>query len=54
MSALSQQASAVEAATRVLAGAAQKPTSRERDHLVALLKQAATTLRNLEFDEEQK
>lgn len=50
MSSLSQQASAVETATRVISGAVQKPSSRERDHIVSMLKAASVTLRNLEFD----
>ena len=51
MSALSQQASAVEAAVRIISGAAQKPTAREKEHIVNQLKAASVTLRNLEYDE---
>lgn len=50
MSNLSQQASAVEAATRVISGAVQKPSARERDHIISMLKAASVTLRNLEYD----
>lgn len=50
MSTLSQQASAVETATRVISGAVQKPTARERDHIISMLKAASVTLRNLEYD----
>lgn len=45
MSNLTQQASACETAARVISGAALKPSAKERDYLVALLRQAAETLR---------
>lgn len=51
MSALSQQASAVETALRIIAGGAQKPSPREKEHIAAGLKAASVTLRNLEHDE---
>lgn len=41
-----QQASACETAARVISGAKLKPSAKERDYLVALLKQAAETLRS--------
>lgn len=50
MNALAQQASAVETALRIISGAAQKPSARERDHIVNLLKAASVTLRNLEYE----
>lgn len=53
MSALSLQASAVETALRIIVGAAQKPSPREKEHISAQLKAAATTLRNLEHERSQ-
>lgn len=50
MSSLSQQASAVETAVRMMAGAIQKPLPRERDHILEQLRAASATLRNLEHD----
>lgn len=50
MSTLAQQASAVEAAARLVAGAAQKPSTSEKTYLVERLKEAAVTLRNLEYE----
>lgn len=50
MSALGQQAGAVETAVRIISGAAAtKPSAKEREYLVALLKKAAETLRKAEF-----
>ena len=50
MSALGQQAGAVETAVRIISGAsATKPSAKERDYLVSLLKQAAETLRKAEW-----
>lgn len=52
MSALALQASAVEAAVRMLSGASTvKPSAKERDYLVANLKAASTTLRWVEMNE---
>lgn len=51
MSSLAQQASAVETAVRLIGGGAQKPSAREKEHIVNLLKAASITLRNLEYDE---
>lgn len=51
MSAISQQASAVEAAVRVVSGAAIKPSAKERDYLVERLKAAGATLRWVEMHE---
>lgn len=46
---LSQQASACEAAARILGGGL-KPSASEKQHLVTLLKGAAVTLRNAEYE----
>ena len=52
MSALGQQASAVETALRVISGAAPtKPTAKERSYLEARLKDALATLRWVEMNE---
>lgn len=51
MSTLAQQASAVEAAARLVAGSAQKPSASEKAYLVERLKEAAVTLRNVEYRE---
>jgi hypothetical protein len=51
MSAISQQASAVEAAVRVVSGAAIKPSAKEREYLVERLKAAGATLRWVEMHE---
>lgn len=51
VSSLAQQASAVETAVRLIGGGAQKPSAREKEHIVNLLKAASITLRNLEYDE---
>lgn len=48
MSALGTQANAIETAVRIISGAAMKPSAKEREYLVALLKQAAETLRRAE------
>lgn len=48
MSNIPQQASAVETALRIIGGAAQKPSAAEKAYLIERLKEAATTLRNLE------
>lgn len=50
MSALSQQAVAVETALRIIGGGAQRPSAREKDLIVAGLKAASVTLRNLEYE----
>lgn len=52
MSTVAQQAVAVEAAIRIINGGAQKPSQREKDHILAGLKAASVTLRNLEYDRE--
>lgn len=49
MSAIGQQAGAVETAARIISGAALKPSQKERDYLVALLKRAAETPRKAEW-----
>lgn len=51
MSAIGQQASAVEAAVRVISGAATKPSAKERDCLIDRLKAAHATLRWIEMNE---
>jgi hypothetical protein len=49
MSTLGQQAGAVEAAARIISGAAPtKPSQREKEWLLTLLRDAETTLRNAE------
>lgn len=53
MSVLGQQASAVEAAMRLVSGAATKPSAKEREYLVERLKAASTTLRWVEMHEEK-
>lgn len=52
MSTVAQQAVAVEAAIRIIGGGAQKPSPREKEHIVAGLKAASITLRNLEYERE--
>lgn len=53
MSAISQQASAVDAALRIISGAApSKPTQKERDYLTQHLKSASATLRWVEMHED--
>lgn len=53
MSALGQQAGSVETAVRLVSGAAAvKPSAKERDYLVQILKDASATLRWLEMHEE--
>lgn len=51
MSVISQQASAVEAAIRIVSGAGIKPSAKERDYLVANLKAAGFTLRWIQQNE---
>lgn len=51
MSAIGQQASAVETAVRVVSGAAIKPSAKEREYLVDRLKAAHATLRWIEMHE---
>ena len=49
MSAIGQQANAVETASRIISGAsAIKPSAKEKEYLLTLLKQAAETLRSVE------
>lgn len=48
MSAVTQQAGACETAARIISGAALKPSQKERDYIVALLREAAETLRRAE------
>jgi hypothetical protein len=52
MTAIALQASAVETALRIISGAqSAKPSAKERDYLVASLKDAGTTLRWIEMNE---
>lgn len=52
MSTFAQQAVAVEAAIRIITGGAIKPSPREKEHILAGLNAASTTLRNLEYERE--
>lgn len=51
MSAIGQQASAVEAVVRVVSGAATNPSAKEREYLIDRLKAAHATLRWIEMHE---
>lgn len=54
MSAISQQASAVDAALRIISGAAPtKPSAKERDYLIERLRSASATLRWVEMHEDK-
>ena len=47
MSTASQQAAAIEAALRIIAGGAMKPSASEKAYLIERLREAAETLRNV-------